>query len=181
MSQKKGIIFLLHPNDYNETSIKEMTIINQIDVFILLKQYFPNTHNISSEQILHNLSSYIKTIYSNQAKINLTFDEIMNLKKHNVDLFIVSKEYLPKNILEINNNSSCTKLVETQGKQILIFRDDYRFIELKLNNEQNNSSIISINSQIKIIIIENSLILLIMLKSTQKIILIKPIRLIIMI
>ena len=149
MNQKKGIIFFLHPNDYNETFITNLTIINQIDVFILLKQYFPNTQNINSEKILQNYSSYIKTIDLKWRKINFSFDEIMNLKKQNVELFIVSKEYLPNNILAINNPSNI-KLIETQGKQIIAFENDYRYLEFKINNGQRNSSL---NSTIKIFII----------------------------
>ena len=98
MDQKKGIIFLLHPNDYNEISLSSISYSNQKDVFILSKNYFPNFQNISSEQILHNFSSYIKKIlWSDNKKLNLTFDEIMNLKKSNTDIFIVSKEYLQNN------------------------------------------------------------------------------------
>ena len=149
MSQKKGIIFLLHPNDYNPTLINNITIINQTDVFILSKQYFLNSQNINSEQILHNFSSYIGTIvWNDKIKVNFTFEEIMNLKKSNTDFFIVSKEYLPSNILAINNNNNKNiKLTEIQGgKKILEFSDDYRYIILNLNNGQSNPNL-KVNNQ----------------------------------
>ena len=138
MNQKKGIIFLLHPKDYNEISLSSISYSNQKDVFILSNKYFPNFQNISSEQILHNFSSYIKNIlWSDKMKINFTFDEIMNLKKTNTDIFIVSKEYLPNNNLSININSSKIKLIEIEDrKKILIFDDDYRYIYLNVNNGQ---------------------------------------------
>ena len=161
------------------TSINNNIIINQIDVYILLKKYFPNNENISSEQILHNFPSYIKTIDWNEKQINFTFDEIMNLKKSNTDFFIVNKEYLPKNILTINNYKSNIRLLESQeGKKILEFNQDFRYIILNLNKGQNNPNLNVINQfNNKIIII----IIIILFKQPLKIILLKTIRLIIMI
>ena len=48
MSQKRDIVFLLHPNDYKEIPFSEITLSNPIDVYILSKLNFKTQQNINS-------------------------------------------------------------------------------------------------------------------------------------
>ena len=54
MSQKRDIAFLLHPNDYKEISLNNITLANPIDVYILSRLDFNTLPNISSEEIVLN-------------------------------------------------------------------------------------------------------------------------------
>ena len=137
MSQKKDIAFLLHPNDYKEISLNNITLANPIDVYILSRLDFNTPPNISSEEILLNFSSYVKNILlNNDIQKNSSPNEIMNLKKNNIDIFIVSKEYFIKNkISQINTIPSTVQLIETQGKKVLYFPNDIiSFIIIKMQN-----------------------------------------------
>ena len=164
MSQKRDIVFLLHPNDYKEILISPITLVNPIDVYILSKLNFKTVQNISSEEILLNFSSYAKTIIlNNNIQKNSSVNEIMNLKNKNIDIFIVSKEYIIKNkIFPINNIPSNIQLIEIQGKKVLYFRNEFKFFYLinmqnapnliinQHNTNQNinpNNNISFINSQ----------------------------------
>ena len=137
MSQKRDIVFLLHPNDYKEFSFRSITIENPIDVYVLSKENFKNLQNISSEEILHNFSLYVKNILlNNDIQKNSSTNKIMSLKKNNIDIFIVSKDYFIKNkILQINTIPSTVQLIETQGKKVLYFPNDIiSFIIIKMQN-----------------------------------------------
>ena len=58
MSQKRDIVFLLHPNDYKEIiSPSKITLENPIDVYILSRLDFNTLPNISSEEILFNFGT----------------------------------------------------------------------------------------------------------------------------
>ena len=82
MSHKREIAFLLHPNDYKEISLNNITLANPIDVYILSKLNFKTLQNINSEEILLNFSSYTKKIIlNNNIQKNSSAYEIMNLKK----------------------------------------------------------------------------------------------------
>ena len=143
MSQKKDIAFLLHPNDYKEISLNNITLANPIDVYILSRLDFNTPPNISSEEILLNFSSYVKNILlNNDIQKNSSPNEIMNLKKNNIDIFIVSKEYFLKNkIVQINTIPSDIQLIEIQGKKMLYFYKYYRFFYII--NMQNAPSLIN--------------------------------------
>ena len=60
MSQKKDIAFLLHPNDYNEISFNNITLVNPIDVYILSKQNFKIHQNISIKEIFKKILLLVK-------------------------------------------------------------------------------------------------------------------------
>ena len=143
MSQKRDIVFLLHPNDYKEIPFSKITLANPIDVYILSKLNFKTLQNTNSEDILLNFSSYAKNIIlNNNIQKNSSVNEIMNLKNKNIDIFIVSKEYIIKNkIFPINNIPSNIQLIEIQGKTVLYFRNEYRVFNI--DNMQNAPSLIN--------------------------------------
>ena len=161
MSQKREIVFLLHPNDYKEIPFSEITLANPIDVYILSKLNFKTVQNIKSEDILLNFSSYAKNIIlNNNIQKNSSVNEIMNLKNKNIDIFIVSKEYIIKNkIFPINNIPSNIQLIEIQGKKVLYFPNDIRsFIIINMqnapsliNNQHNTNQNINPNNNISFI------------------------------
>ena len=158
MSQKKDIAFLLYPNDYKEISLNNITLANPIDVYILSRLDFNTPPNTSSEEILLNFSSYAKNIIlNNGVQKNSSAFEIMNLKNKNIDIFIVSKEYIIKNkIFPINSIPSNIKLIELQGKKVLYFHNEFKFFYLinmqnapnLINNQHNTNKIINHNSNI---------------------------------
>ena len=128
MSHKRDIVFLLHPNDYKEIPFSEITLENPIDVYILSKLNFKTPQNINSKDILLNFSSYAKNIImNNNIQKNSSVHEIMNLKNKNIDIFIVSKEYIIKNkIFPINNIPSRIKFI-----QLIIFHQIFNLLKFK--------------------------------------------------
>ena len=88
---------------------------------------------------------------SNKIQKNPSANEIMNLKNKNIDIFIVSKEYIIKNkIFPINSIPSNIQLIELQGKKVLYFPNDFKFFYII--NMQNAPSLINnqhITNQIK--------------------------------
>ena len=81
----------------------------------------------------------------------------MNLKNKNIDIFIVSKEYIIKNkIFPINSIPSNIQLIELQGKKVLYFPNEFKFFYIinmqnspnLINNQHNTNKIINHNSNI---------------------------------
>ena len=140
MDKKKVFNFYVKPNNLNILSALPCAISDPPDAYILCKKYFKNDKNISFEQFIRNFFSYIKNTNLTGTKINFSFDEIINLKNNNIGFFVVSKNYIPKYLLEINGNIN-TKFVENQGKKILYFPNEYKFLSLNANNVEINPSI----------------------------------------
>ena len=147
MSHHKDFIFHLYPQDFEAYSPANIAIQNMIKVYVLCKYSLINNPYINIKDLIHNLltAEEIKNIKS--IKTDFTYNEIMSLKKNNIDFYIVDQERLSKLFLGINLKNVYSNLcyIHLDGKNLLYFYNEIHFISFKGTMQSNSNSHIKLD------------------------------------
>ena len=138
MNTKNDFYFHLYPNDFNEISPLSEGLNNITCAYIICKYSFKNNPNFDIAKFIHNFLSLDDIRQIDKIKTDFSFNEIMLLKNNNVDFYVVSKERLSKMCLGIKIKcNSNIHFFEKQGKNILYFPNEFKFISFKVKNISN--------------------------------------------
>lgn len=144
MSFHKDFIFHLYPQDFETTTPSNIAIQDMIKVYILCKYSLKNNPYIDIKDLIHNLLTAEEIKNIKYIKTDFTYNEIMSLKKNNIDFYVVDKERLSKIFLGINLTNAYSNICycKINGKNMLYFYNEYHFISFSGTMQSNNNSAI---------------------------------------
>ena len=138
MNTNKDFYFHLYSSDFNEASPLSEGLNNITCAYIICKYSFKNNPHFDIAKFIHNFLSLDDIRQLDKIKTDFTFNEIMLLKNNNVDFYVVSKERLAKMCLGIKIKCNTNiYFFEKQGKNILYFPNEFKFISFKVKNISN--------------------------------------------
>ena len=148
MKAKNGFAFHVNYNNFSEIQFPNDGLSNQIPVFILCKYSFKNNPSIDIGKLVHNDLSYNEILFSmGEIKINFTFNEIMSLKRHKIDFYIVDGKRLSTILLkeEFKNKKSNIYFTQKNGQNVLYFEKEFKLIKFESHHNSNNANNNNIN------------------------------------
>ena len=148
MNAKNGFALHVNYNNFSEIQFPSDGLNNQIPVFILCKYSFKNNPSIDIGKLVHNNLSYNEILFSmGEIKINFSFNEIMSLKGHKIDFYIVDGKRLSTILLkeEFKNKKSNIYFTQKNGQNVLYFEKEIKLIKFESHHNSNNANNNNIN------------------------------------
>lgn len=145
MSHHKDFIFHIYPQDLSIMQPPHSAIQDMIKVYLISKHSLKNKSYIDVKNLIDNLLTTEEIKNINSIKTDFTYNEIMTLKNSNIDFYIADKERLSKIFIgsNVKNVKSNLCFFQIDGKNVLYFYNEYKFLSFKGKMISNN------NSQIK--------------------------------
>ena len=143
--EKTNFIIHVHPNDVEEIELRDGEFSKE--VYILYKNSFINCPNIDIKNLInpnYTLSQdELTELHNSEKKFCLSFEQIIELKKKQIDFYILDKESLLKILRDenIQIKNSSIYVLEQKELYLVFFLDECKCISINKNSDDNNNNI----------------------------------------